>query len=244
MARSAGRRALHRRSQAQREQARRAFPSVNARDGLRLRPADALDVDPQPEQQQQRHADVQEHEQREQAIVHSWRPRGSCASAARRTRAARSSHSIVAMAENCASRSQASQKPPTPAAKVSHSSGTPLTQENQRKPLKRPAGELAHQVQDHHQHEGIGGVAVQAANDATEVPLRARQVIDRAIRALDRGVEHRVQIDAAGHDDPEQQRSRARPDGATDSRARRSSASKTIRSRCGCSAGRERRGAT
>jgi hypothetical protein len=44
---------------------------------------------------------------------------------------------------------------------------------------------------------------VQAAQHAAEVPLFAREPVDRAVDAFDAGVEYGVKIEAGGDQDPE-----------------------------------------
>ena len=91
-----------------------------------------------------------------------------------------------------------------PEAYISHTSGTPEIQEKARKPRKRPASELAHEVREHHDDEGVGGIAVQAAQHAAEPPL---QLADRVVGARHAGVEADVEVDAARGEQPEEEES-------------------------------------
>ena len=60
-------------------------------------------------------------------------------------------------------------------------------------------------MQQRDQEEGVGGVAVQAAQYAACVPLLAREPVDGAINAVDRGVECGVKIQSGDGDNPETQ---------------------------------------
>ncbi len=71
--------------------------------------------------------------------------------------------------------------------------------------------ELARQMQQHGDHHRIRGVAVQAARHAARVPLGVRQVFDRAISAVDAGLEKNVNIDTARGNHPEKEK-RQRPE--------------------------------
>jgi hypothetical protein len=66
-------------------------------------------------------------------------------------------------------------------------------------------GEVAQQVQDHGHYQGIGGVAMQAAQDPAGKPLAVRQGLHRRIRAGEAGLEERVDVQARRDDDPEQE---------------------------------------
>src|ERR1039458_6022254 len=68
-----------------------------------------------------------------------------------------------------------------------------------------PEQEFAQQMQQRDQEEGVGGVAVQAAQHAAEVPLLAREPVYGAINARDRGVENGVKIQSSDGDNPEEQ---------------------------------------
>jgi len=60
-------------------------------------------------------------------------------------------------------------------------------------------------VQQHRQHHAVRGIAVHAAQHATEIPLLARQLVNRRIGAVDAGLEKDVQIQPARHHQPHQE---------------------------------------
>jgi hypothetical protein len=64
--------------------------------------------------------------------------------------------------------------------------------------------QFARQVQQHRQHQAVGGIAVQAAHDAAQPPLLVGVVLDRGVDVLDAGVEDDEEIDAGGQRDPEE----------------------------------------
>ena len=61
---------------------------------------------------------------------------------------------------------------------------------------------LAQQVEHHHQHQRVGGVAVEAPHDAARVPLHVGDALDRRPGVLDAGVEEDVEVDPGGGHDP------------------------------------------
>ena len=60
-------------------------------------------------------------------------------------------------------------------------------------------------MQEHHDDEGVGSVAVQAAQHAAEIPLLLREPADRAVDTLDAGIEYGIEVQAAGDQDPEEE---------------------------------------
>jgi hypothetical protein len=57
-------------------------------------------------------------------------------------------------------------------------------------------------------HEAVRGIAVQAAQDAAEVPLFRRKASRSTLYTLlDARIEHGVEIESAGDEDPEQEQS-------------------------------------
>ncbi len=70
--------------------------------------------------------------------------------------------------------------------------------------VKAPVEEFAQEVQQHHQYQAVGGIAVQAAHDAAEPPLLVGVILDRGVDVFDAGVEDDEEIDAGGQRDPEE----------------------------------------
>ena len=79
---------------------------------------------------------------------------------------------------------------------------------NPRKPVKSPMvveREMPDEMQQHGQHQSVGGMAMQAAQHAANESLAVRQRLHRGKRAGDTGLEKCVEIQAGRYDDPEQE---------------------------------------
>jgi hypothetical protein len=169
-----------------------------------VHPADAIDMGPEAEDQHQRHADVDEDQHGEETVV----DRVGGEEVARRDSA-----EDRQPVEQFGRGHRGKLRQAVPDDPVAADAG------DEHQPDQRHAGDpgveaeavvaavgpFAQQVQDHHHDEGVGGVAVQAAQHAAEIPLLLRQPADRAVDTLDAGVEHRVEVEAAGDQDPEEE---------------------------------------
>ena len=170
---------------------------------LGLRPRHPLRVDPQEPQYAERQADVQERQQREQAVVHRVRR--------------------DEVADQCAIEHRQPVEPfgrgnghelrravPWQHVAVDARDVNEPQQDHARyprKPAEAPVvveHEMADQVEHHRQYHRIGRVAVKAAHDAAQPPLFMRQVLDRIVSLVNAGLEEDVEIEAARDDDPQQ----------------------------------------
>ena len=61
---------------------------------------------------------------------------------------------------------------------------------------------LAQQMDEHHDDEAVGGIAVEAPHQPRCVPLIAGHVLDRIEGLVDAGAEENEEVDATRHDDP------------------------------------------
>ena len=65
-----------------------------------------------------------------------------------------------------------------PLAKASQISGTPVIHGIEAEAGIAPIGPFAHEMQTHHEHEAVGGITVEAAQEAAEIPLIAADLTD------------------------------------------------------------------
>ena len=171
---------------------------------VRLRAGDALRVDPQQCENAEREADMQERQQREQAVVD-----GALEDEVAHQRAIENGQPV----EPLGGTDRHELREPIPRQHVTvdaryvdepqHSDAR-----NPREPAETAVAiehEVARQVQQHAEHHAVGGVAMQAAHHAADVPPVVRERLDRRVRFLDAGLEEDVEVEAARDDDPEQE---------------------------------------
>ncbi len=72
-------------------------------------------------------------------------------------------------------------------------------------PAEPVEGEIAQHVQRHGEHHRVRGVAVHAAQDAAQPPLRGAQLDHRVVGVDDAGLEEHVEVQAAAPHHPEQE---------------------------------------
>jgi hypothetical protein len=164
---------------------------------------DAIDMGPEAEQQHQRHADVDEHQHREEAVVD--RVGGE-------EIACRGPLKKRQPVEQFGGGDRGELRQPVPDDPVAADAGD-VHQPDQRyagdpgveaEAVVAAVGPFAQQVQEHHQDEGVGGIAMQAAHHAAQIPLFPGQPADRVVDAFNAGIEHGVEIETAGDQDPEE----------------------------------------
>ncbi len=170
------------------------------RQGLRVR--NAMGVDPEDRQHGERQADVHERKEREEAVVHVL---GAQEVAHQQPVEDRE------RVEPLRGRGHGELRELVPRQHVAVDAGgvDEPEQENAAHPGE-PAeaavlveGEVAHEVQCHREDHAVGGVAVQAANDAPDPFLVVGHALDRKVGLGDAGIEEGVEVEARRHDDPE-----------------------------------------
>jgi hypothetical protein len=154
-------------------------------------------VDPHAGQQQQRQADVQEHQQREETVADAFR---------------RQEVAHHGAAEQFGGADRDELRQPVPYQPVAVDAG------RKRQPQERHAAdpgkpaeaavaaleEFADQVQRHGHGHGVRRIAVQAADHAAEIPLRGDR-LHRGMRTQHAGIEHGIQVQAGRRQDPEEE---------------------------------------
>ncbi len=194
---------LHQRQQAQHRQHRQRDRPRR----LRLRLGHALHMDPHQQQRHQRHADVDEDQQREQPVADAL---GS-----------------DEVADQCAAEAGQPVEPLeaglrdelrqlVPRQHVAVGAGHVDQPDQQHagdpgEPAKAAQAverEMAQRMHGHRRHQRVRGIAMHAAQYAAGEPLAFGEGLHRPVRALDAGVEERVQVQPAGADDPEQEEDR------------------------------------
>ncbi len=165
----------------------------------------ALHMHPHQQQQQQGHADVNEGEQRKQAVVDA----GGINEIAdqRATEARQPIHPFKTRNHHVLGELVPRQHVAVDAGDVDQPDQADAGQPRKgAEAVHAIEGEVAQHVQQHQHHHRIRGVAVNAAQDAAEVPLVLGQRLHRAVGAADTGVKERIQVQAAAGDDPEQEK--------------------------------------
>jgi hypothetical protein len=181
---------------------RQPDPHRARRRGLRAR--HALGVDPQQREHAQRQADVQERQQREEAIVDRL-GRDEVAD----QRPVEHRQPVEPFGGRHADELRGAvprQHVAVDAADV----GEP-EQDDARHPGEPAEAAVvvehvvAHQVQRHRQHHRVRGVAMEAAHHPAQPPLLARQALDRRVGLVDAGPEEDVKVEPAADDHPQQE---------------------------------------
>jgi hypothetical protein len=165
---------------------------------------DAQDVDPHPQQQDQRDGYMQEHHQgKETSAKAIWRKEVS------RDRLAENRKPVQQFGADDGNilRQHVPDQPVAGDARY-------IDKPDQRHPgePREPAhatitviGEFAHQMQQHHRHQKVRSVAVEATRYPGVEPVIVTQPLDRGIGVYHAGVEKDEKVDTGGGDDPEQE---------------------------------------
>ena len=169
--------------------------------GFRLR--HALGVDPQQRQHGQRDADMDERQQREQAVADVF-----CEDEIAHQRAAEHRQPV----EPLGGRDHGDELRETVPRQHVAVDARHIHQPQQHdpadpgEPAKAPVtieDEMPRQVQQHGEHHAVRGIAVQTAQHAAQIPLLIRQALDRGVGLVYPGLEEGVEVEPAHDHDPE-----------------------------------------
>ena len=164
-----------------------------------------LDVKPQPEQKQHRHAHMHEDEKRKQAVAD--RMHGEKVARQRRGQQRQQIQPLGRRQCRVLAKLIPDQPEATDSAHETERhqghAGQPVEATH---PALMPMQPFAHDVQQHDQHQHIGRIPVQPAQQLPQAQGQAFQPLDRRVGARHRGIEQDEQHDAAGAQQPQGQK--------------------------------------